>query len=89
MLFIEYDVAADGVMEVVGLVNAVESDDRDPLGDAWLAWRRTEFEDGGLGCAAVAPADLVRMESARDADALHAVVEEILLADRAAKQAPR
>jgi hypothetical protein len=89
MLFIEYDVAADGVMEVVGLVNAVERDDDDPEGEAWSAWRRSEFDDGGLGCAAVAPADLVRMESALDAEALRVVVEEILLADRAAKQNAR
>jgi hypothetical protein len=88
MLFIEYDVAPDGMMKVVGLINAVDSDDEDPEGAARLAWRRTQFDDGGLGCAAVDPAALVRMESAQDADALRAVVEEILLADRSIKESP-
>ena len=86
MLFIEYDVAPDGMMKVVALINAVDSDGEDPEGAAWLAWRRTQFEDRGLGCAAVDPAALVRMESAQDPDALRAVVEEILLADRSTKE---
>jgi hypothetical protein len=89
MLFIEYDVSPDGMMKVVGLVNAVDREGDDPDGEAWLSWRRTQFDDGGLGCARVAPADLERMESACDADALRTVVEQILLADRSAKETPR
>ena len=32
MLFIEYDVGDDGMIEVVGLINAIEEHDEDPLG---------------------------------------------------------
>jgi hypothetical protein len=86
LLFIEYDVNGEGQIEVVGLINAVESAGQDPDGEAWLSWRRSEFDDEGLGCAAVATGDLARMESAQDPEELRSVVEQIILADRAAKE---
>ena len=86
MLFIEYDVDGDGQIELVALINAVDSDGHDPDGDAWLAWRCSEFVDGGVGCAAVAPGDLERMESTEGPDELRSVVEAIILADRARKE---
>ena len=58
---------------------------RDPEGTAWLAWRATH-EDGGLGCAAVSPADLAAMESTSNAEDLRAIVERVVLADRATKE---
>ena len=86
MLFIEYDVADDGTIELVALINAVEEDGQDPNGEAWLAWRRTH-EDAGMGCAAVAPEDLEAMESTEDGFELRAIVERVILADRATKEA--
>ena len=85
MLFIEYDVNTAGEIELVALVNAVEEDGQDPEGMAWLAWRATH-EDGGLGCAAVSPADLEAMESTSNAEDLRAIVERVVLADRATKE---
>jgi hypothetical protein len=86
VLFIEYDVGGDGQIELVALIDAIEGDGQDPDGEAWLSWRRSEFDDNGLGCAAVAPEDLERMESAGGPDELRSVVEAIILADRAAKE---
>jgi hypothetical protein len=89
VLFIEYDVDHDGLIELVALVNAIENEGLDPDGDAWLAWRRNEFEDDGMGCAPVAPEDLVRMEAAQDPDALRSIVEGIIMADRSTKEGAR
>jgi hypothetical protein len=86
VLFIEYDVDGDGQIELVALINAVESDDQDPDGEAWLSWRCSEFDDGGLGCVAVAPDHLERMESAEGPVELRSVVEAIILSDRAGKE---
>ena len=44
MLFIEYDVGDDGMIEVVGLINAIEENDEDPLGEDWMSWRQS-FDD--------------------------------------------
>ena len=86
-LAIEYDVTPDGVIELIGLINAVDEDGTDPDGEAWLAWRRAH-EDGGLGCVIVPPADLSRMEATDDPDELRAIVEHVILADRRAKEVP-
>jgi hypothetical protein len=85
VLFIEYDVGADGAIEVVALINAVEENDEDPSGEAWMAWRES-FDDNGMGYVAVSPEDLALMESTDDPDALATIVERIILADRATKE---
>lgn len=85
MLFIEYDVGVDGAIEIVALVNAVEENGEDPLGEAWMAWRES-FDDNGMGCVAVAPEDLSLMESTDDPEQLQGIVERIILADRATKE---
>lgn len=84
-LAIEYDVLPDGTIELVALINAVEADGADPNGDAWLAWRRTH-EDGGFGCVVVPPGELSRMESTENAEELRGIVEQVVLADRRAKE---
>ena len=56
LLFIEYDVTAEGVIELVALINATEQSGDDADGAAWMAWRVATFDDDGLGCVAV-PAD--------------------------------
>ena len=86
MLCIEYDVASDGKVELVALVNAVDEDGNDADGSAWMAWRRGAFDDDGWGCAAVPSAALAQMESLDDTAALRDLVEQLVLADRAAKQ---
>lgn len=86
MLFIEYDVHADGEIELVALVNAVDEDGHDPDGSWWLQWRVAEFDDDGLGCVGVSPSDLARMESSEDPDQLREIVERIILADRSVKE---
>lgn len=86
-LAIEYDVTPRGVIELVGLINAVEEDGSDPDGEAWLAWRRAH-EDGGLGCVIVPPEDLSRLEATEDPGELRAIVEDVILADRRAKEVP-
>ena len=85
MLFIEYDVNLEGEIELVALINAIEEDGQDPKGEAWLPWR-AEHEDGGMGCAGVPPEDLKVMEETEDPDELLAIVERIILADRAIKE---
>ena len=87
MLFVEYDVDADGYVHLVALVNAVEEDGQDPDGEAWLAWRRTH-DDEGLGCAVVSPAQLASLEAASSPEEARALVERVVLADRAGKEAP-
>ncbi len=86
MLFIEYDVDAEGQIELVALINAVEDERKDEDGSAWLAWRRSEFDDGGLGCVGVTPEELDLMEATGDPEQLRTVVERIILADRARKE---
>jgi hypothetical protein len=86
MLFVEYDVDALGRIELVALVNAVDEDGQDPDGSSWLEWRRAEFDDDGLGCVGVPPADLALIEQTDDPDQLRAMVERIILADRATKE---
>jgi len=54
-------------------------------GRVLMAWRRTH-EDEGLGCAPVPPDALAAMEQAEDAEQLRAIVERVLLADRATKE---
>ena len=85
MLFIEYDVNGQGEIELVALVNATEEDGEDTDGEAWMGWRRTH-EDEGLGCASASPDALAAMEQAEDAEQLRAIVERVLLADRATKE---
>lgn len=85
MLFIEYDVHDDGLIELVALVNAAEEDGADPDGEAWLQWRRSH-EDGGMGCAPVPSPELAAMEAASDPEELRAIVERVVLADRATKE---
>ena len=86
MLFIEYDVTPDGAIEVVALVNAVEENGEDADGADWMAWRVAEFDDNGLGCVGVPPSQLALMEETHDADELRAIVERVILADRATKE---
>ncbi|HLN41537.1 MAG TPA: hypothetical protein VK215_03730 [Acidimicrobiales bacterium] len=85
MLFIEYDVNTDGEIELVALINAVEEDDQDPDGEAWMAWRATH-EDKGMGCVGVSRADLAAMESTEDSEELRAIIEGVILNDRATKE---
>lgn len=86
MLFVEYDVDAQGQIELVALINAVEQQGQDENGSAWLSWRRSEFDDVGMGCVAVAPDELTRLEATADPEQLRAIVEGIILADRAHKE---
>ncbi len=85
MLFIEYDVTTEGVIELVALINAIEEEDADPDGEHWKAWR-AEQEDGGMGCVGVSSVDLALLEETEDPAALSAIVERIILADRATKE---
>jgi hypothetical protein len=85
LLFIEYDVAESGQIELVALINAVEKGGEDPDGEAWMAWR-AEHEDEGMGCVAVSQEDLKTMEHTVNPDDLAAIVERIILADRANKE---
>jgi len=85
VLFIEYDVNPNGVIEVVGLINAIEENNEDPTGEAWMAWRAS-FDDKGMGCVGVSPDDLAEMEVTDDPDALAGIVERIILADRREKE---
>jgi hypothetical protein len=87
VLFIEYDVGPDGVIEIVGLINAIEENDEDPSGEAWMAWRKSSFDDNGMGCVGVSPEDLAVMEATEDPDALASIAERIILADRREKEA--
>ncbi|HWF15546.1 MAG TPA: hypothetical protein VG244_05140 [Acidimicrobiales bacterium] len=86
MLFLEYDVLPDGEIELVALVNAVDEDGLDPDGSSWMQWRVAEFDDEGLGCVGVEPADLARMEQTEDPEVLRGIVERIILDDRSAKE---
>ena len=86
MLFIEYDVRTDGEVELVALVNAIDEDGHDPDGASWMDWRVAEFDDEGLGCVGVSPTDLALIEQTEDPDQLRAMVERIVLADRATKE---
>ena len=86
MLFIEYDVTPEGHIELVALINALEEDGLDDDGAAWMAWRRAEFDDDCMGCVGVTPEDLSVLEQTEEPDELRAVVERIILADRATKQ---
>ena len=85
MLAVEYDVTPEGTIELVALINAVEDDGADPDGETWLAWRRSHADEG-LGCAPIPPPELARMEAAENPDALRAIVEGVILADRRAKE---
>jgi hypothetical protein len=86
MLFLEYDVLPGGEIELVALVNAVDEDGHDPEGSSWMQWRVAEFDDDGLGCVGVDPADLALMEETDDRDRLREIVERIILRDRATKE---
>ncbi len=87
MLFIEYDVTQNGEIELVALINAVGGRRSGPRqGLAWLSWRSREFEDHGMGCVAVPRDDLTLMEATKDTTELCAIVERIILADRAGKE---
>ena len=85
MLVIEYDVTTEGMIELVALIEAIEVDDADPDGEAWISWRKS-FEDEGLGCVVVTPEQLEAMAATEDPDELHAIVEALILADRRSKE---
>jgi hypothetical protein len=86
VLFIEYDVTPAGEIELVALINAVEETGADADGSDWMAWRTAEFDDDGMGCVGIPPAELAVMEESGDPDELRAIVERIILADRATKE---
>jgi hypothetical protein len=86
MLFIEYDVHPGGEVELVALVNAVDEDGHDPDGSSWRQWRVVQFDDDGLGCVGVDPADLALLEQTADPDRLREIVERIILADWSTKE---
>jgi hypothetical protein len=86
VLFIEYDVTPDGSIELVALINAVEENDADAEGTAWMSWRAASFDDDGQGCVGVPPSQLALMEATDDPDELRAIVERVILADRATKE---
>jgi hypothetical protein len=86
LLFIEYDVTTQGEIEVVALIDAVEENGEDADGAEWLAWRVAEFDDDGLGCVGVPTSQLALMEDTDDVDELRAIVERIILTDRATKE---
>ena len=73
------------MIEVVGLINAIEEHDEDPLGEDWMSWRRS-FDDNGLGCVGVSPDELSLMESTDDPERLRSIVQRLILADRATKE---
>jgi hypothetical protein len=85
VLAVEYDVTPEGLIEVVALINAVDEEGSDPDGEAWLAWRKSH-SDGGLGCAAIRPPELARMEATEDPEELRAIFESAILADRLSKE---
>jgi hypothetical protein len=86
VLFIEYDVTPHGAIELVALINAVEENGDDPDGTDWMSWRTAAFDDNGLGCVGVPPAQLAVLEATEDPDALRTLVEQLILADRATKE---
>ena len=52
-----------------------------------MAWRLAEFDDDGLGCVGVPAAELALMEADGGSPIeLRAIVERIILADRATKE---
>ena len=67
-------------------MNAVDEDGHDPDGSSWMQWRVAEFDDDGLGCVGVDPADLALMEETEDPDRLRQIVERIILHDRSTKE---
>jgi hypothetical protein len=89
VLFIEYDVTPEGEIELVALISATEQNGEDADGADWMAWRVATFDDDGLGCVGVRPDQLARMEETEDTGQLRAIVEEIVLADRAGKEQVR
>lgn len=50
---------------------------------------RAAFDDHGMGCVGVPPAQLAVLETTEDPDALRTLVEQIILADHATKEEPR
>jgi hypothetical protein len=86
LLFIEYDVTPQGGIEVVALINATEENGADTDGADWMAWRTASFDDNGLGCVGVPAPQLALMEGTDGADEIRAIVERIILADRATKE---
>lgn len=86
MLFIEYDVTPTGEIELVALINAVEENGDDIDGSDWMTWRAADFDDDGLGSVGIPAAQLALMEQTDDADQLRAIVERVILADRATKE---
>jgi hypothetical protein len=86
VLFIEYDVDPEGTIELVALINALEEEEEDPDGSAWLAWR-SSMADSGMGCVGVTADTLASLEGTEDPGELAAIVERLILADRATKEA--
>jgi hypothetical protein len=89
VLFIEYDVTPQGAIDLVALINATEENGDDADGAAWMAWRVEQFDDDGLGCVGVSPSELALMEETEDVEQLRAIVERLILADRATKERER
>lgn len=84
MLFLEYDVLKDGMIEVVAVVEAIEEYSEDPHGEAWLNWRRS-FQDGGHGCVGISVDELELLDSLEDELEMRLLVEQIILSDHRAK----
>jgi hypothetical protein len=89
VLFIEYDVTPQGAIELVALINATEQNGDDADGSEWMAWRVEQFDDDGLGCVGVPAAELTLLEETEGAEQRRAIVERLILADRATKERER
>jgi len=50
-----------------------------------MSWRQS-FDDNGMGCVAVSPEDLTLMEVTDEPELVRAIVERVILADRATKE---
>lgn len=81
MLAVEYDVAEDGLIHVVAVIEAVDEEGVDLEGEAWIRWRRAH-SDEGHGCVVLSPTEFKLIGDTEDEDELRRITEMAILRDR-------
>lgn len=85
ILVVEYDVLADGAVEIVALISAEEQSGSDPDSLEWLAWRDS-VDDARSSYIVMPPDAVAAIDSTEDDEEILAIIERAVVEGHNAKE---